>query len=371
MATKTITCITHPESGLTKYKAIIRENNQYLAAKTTPTREEAEAWAKHYLDVYNGDLDARASGGLNLTFKQLAEEFLEQYSKKDPCTPRRVRWWMKRIGSKRLVEIDRALIRQILKTYEQGTGRRYHGKGSDGKAKYASTGKKIAPATVNRVRSVLSAVFKYANEEGYYSENPTKDIASRTENNKRTRYLDDGKHGSRETERLLEACKQSNWPKLHLFVLMLIETGARASELLGLSWTDVNFDDNIAHLDDSKNGLPKTLTFTDLTRNELLKFREIGSHLIFPSCTDRSKPMSYYRYWRKALKRAGVQSLRLHDLRHTCGSWLAANGADFIEIQAKLGHKSPASTMRYVHLNSKRVSKVTNDVMSKRLGKIK
>jgi len=52
--------------------------------------------------------------------------------------------------------------------------------------------------------------------------------------------------------------------------------------------------------------------------------------------------------FQKALERAEIKGFRLHDLRHTCGSWLAMNGATLVEIKEILGH-SDIKTLRYAH----------------------
>jgi integrase len=55
--------------------------------------------------------------------------------------------------------------------------------------------------------------------------------------------------------------------------------------------------------------------------------------------------------WARILKRAGLQNLRLHDLRRTLGSWQAATGASLPIIGKSLGHKSLAATQVYARLN--------------------
>ena len=56
--------------------------------------------------------------------------------------------------------------------------------------------------------------------------------------------------------------------------------------------------------------------------------------------------------WCNALKRAGINNFRIHDLRHTCCSDLAMAGESLLKIGRHVGHKNPASTKRYTHFNT-------------------
>jgi integrase len=55
-------------------------------------------------------------------------------------------------------------------------------------------------------------------------------------------------------------------------------------------------------------------------------------------------------HWRSALKAAGIENFRFHDLRHTCASYLASQGASRLEIADVLGHRTMAMVKRYSHL---------------------
>ena len=63
-------------------------------------------------------------------------------------------------------------------------------------------------------------------------------------------------------------------------------------------------------------------------------------------------PTTPKKVWHNALKRAGITNFRFHDLRHTCCSDLAMAGEGLLKIGRQVGHKSPAITKRYIHLDS-------------------
>ncbi len=67
---------------------------------------------------------------------------------------------------------------------------------------------------------------------------------------------------------------------------------------------------------------------------------------------DRVFPPNPKMEWYTALKRAGITNYRFHDLRHTCCSDLAMAGEGLLKIGRHVGHKNPASTQRYTHLNT-------------------
>ena len=67
--------------------------------------------------------------------------------------------------------------------------------------------------------------------------------------------------------------------------------------------------------------------------------------------------------WREALKQARIKNFRFHDLRHTCASYLAQNGATLLEIGDVLGHRNLSVTKRYSHLATGQKSALINRVL--------
>ena len=92
---------------------------------------------------------------------------------------------------------------------------------------------------------------------------------------------------------------------------------------------------------------------------------------VFPSriCTDvdgnATKPVDVSSSFRYALKFAGIDDFKWHDLRHSCASFMAMNGATLPEIGAVLGHRSAASTKRYSHLTEQHQHKLVHVTMRK------
>jgi integrase len=218
---------------------------------------------------------------------------------------------------------------------------------------------KLSNSTINKYKGAASVVFSYACREFELPENPVRYVRSLQESGGRTRFL-----SNEERSRLFKACRASKWDKLHLVVLMAITTGARKGELMNLKWEDVDLDRQTAFVKTSKNGEPKVLPLTDSVIRELQLFKTKDSSLIFASLIKPDKPYCFTKPWYKALKDADIEDFRFHDLRHSCASYLAMNGASLLEIADVLGHKQIQMTKRYAHLCIEHKSSLINRVMS-------
>ncbi len=317
------------------FRAIIRTPNKTLT-KTFKLRKLAKAWAVRT----EGDADLIAltgCKGASIPFSQLADEFHNQWQGKDDITGK-IRFWKAQLGDTTLTKIDDIQIDVVLNEYAAGEAlcglKRKH------------TGRQRAPATVNRMRAMLSSIFVYAvKKKKYVKTNPVTTTISFTEPKGRECYLSDD-----ERTRLLSACRHSQWDKLYLLVLMALTTGARQGELLGLHWDEIDFKERTTLLIDTKNGESRVLTIPRTTMDELQRFREIGTGLVFPSSIKWRKPFECRKHGHKAMADAGIEGFRFHDLRHSCASMLVMNGATLYEAGQVLGHKSQQTTARYAQL---------------------
>ena len=102
-------------------------------------------------------------------------------------------------------------------------------------------------------------------------------------------------------------------------VRLLLLTGCRKSELLNLRWSEAGGD--TLHLTDTKTG-PRPVFLNAPARSILAHQPRTESPYIFPSLTDASKARSSeLSLWRKVRRQAGIEDVRLHDLRHTFASY--------------------------------------------------
>ena len=199
------------------------------------------------------------------------------------------------------------------------------------------------PATFNRHRSTLSAIFEHAVRCNLTDKNPARHVAHRKEDNQVCRYLSDEEESS-----LMAVLK----PARQTEVLVAIHSGMRRSEQYrthhvpdgGLRWDHVNLQVGVIRLPRSKPGKPREIPMNPVLREALRSLpRRIDSTYVFSS-TDP------YKWFAKACKKAGIHHCRWHDLRHTFGSRLAMAGVPMRVIAELMGHSELQTTMRYAHL---------------------
>jgi len=326
-----------------RYRTVITESGKNVKSKTFRRRTDAKTWGTRFVLARE---EQTATGELpcNVTFSQLAEEYIKAWEGKDHDRARMVLAWEDIFKDILLSDISPELIRKKLKPK-----------------------KDRAPATYNRHKAVLASLFKFAiaqhqddeNSHVYISNNPCREIQSLTENNKRIRFL-----SKEEKSRLIKAAKIIGG-KFYLCIFMALTTGMRKGELINLNWSDIDFEKGLAILSDTKNGSERHTPIPNITMDMLKQHREIGNGLIFPSTVNPSKPFDFRKKWIACLKEADITNFRWHDMRHDTASTLARDGKSLKEIAEILGHKSLASTDRYTHLCTEHKSQLLNDTMNK------
>jgi integrase len=202
------------------------------------------------------------------------------------------------------------------------------------------------PATVNRLVACLKHMFSKAVEWEMVEEESLKRVRKvklLQENNSRLRFL-----SREECQNLINACDQHIRP----IVIIALNTGMRKSEILNLTWNQVDLKHGFIMLERTKNGERREIPINMSLRNAFENLpRRLDGGFVF-SNPKKGKP---YRDIRKsfpsALRKVGIQDFRFHDLRHTFASQLVMAGVDITTIKELLGHKSLAMTMRYSHLS--------------------
>ena len=206
-----------------------------------------------------------------------------------------------------------------------------------------------APVTANRVTSLLGSLFTWAGRAGEVPRgtNPARDIAHFREQ-PRERFL-----SSEELARLGEAMREAEGsfsasPIAALRLLLL--TGCRVGEILTLKWDHVDFERGLLLLPDSKTGR-KTITLNAPALAVLAGLPHVGPFVILGDDPERPRA-DLNRPWRAVAKRAGLDGVRLHDLRHSFASVGAGLGLGLPIVGKLLGHSVPSTTARYAHLDS-------------------
>jgi integrase len=125
----------------------------------------------------------------------------------------------------------------------------------------------------------------------------------------------------------------------------------RRGEILGLKWEDIDFRNGVITLLDTKNGEKREVPMNDTLIETLRSIRRHpSSPYVF--CDQEGKRFCRARgSFNTALRRAGIENFRFHDLRHTLGSNLVMQGVELNTVREILGHKSIDMTLRYAHLS--------------------
>ena len=151
---------------------------------------------------------------------------------------------------------------------------------------------------------------------------------------------------------------ESEYPVAVAAVRFLLYTGARKSEALGLRWEHVHGDRAV--LPDSKSG-PRTIWLATPARAILAALpRREGCPWVFAS--DDGKAVSIEKPWQAIRKKAGLGSLRIHDLRHTHAAVAVGNGEGLRIVAGLLGHADIENTFGYAHLAEGAVFAAANRV---------
>lgn len=242
-------------------------------------------------------------------------------------------WWRGQLGAHTLAELTPPLLAE----YRDKLAAGYPGDAHR------------SPATVVRYLAALSHCLSVAVKEYQWLEDsPMRKVSKPKEPRGRVRFLSDEERAA-----LLAACQESSNPNLFPVVMLALSTGMRAGEIMALEWRDVDLQRGWLTLRETKNGERRGVPLAGKAL-ELLKqhgkVRRLDTPLLFPG-NNPGKPVDLRAPWLAALKRAGIEDCRFHDLRHSAASYLAMNGASLNEIADVLGHKTLSMVKRYAHLS--------------------
>ena len=207
----------------------------------------------------------------------------------------------------------------------------------------------VKPATVNRELSLLKHMFTKGIEWGRVKDNPTKKVRLLKGEVKRVRFL-----MPEEISILLSNCADHLKP----IVTVALHTGMRKGELLGLKWEQVNLEQGIITLTDTKNNERRDVPMNETVKAELKGIERKGPQIF---CNGDGQTFgNVRRSFETALKKSGIEDFRFHDLRHTFASNLVMEGIDIMTVKELMGHKDLTMTLRYSHLAPNYKSKAIN-----------
>jgi integrase len=313
------------------------------------TPDTARHEAKRLLGLVENDADPaadKAAGRKAPTMTELVERFLTEHvdAKRKSSTAHVYRRQVERyilpaFGKRKVADISR-----------DDVGKFHHAM-------------RNTPYEANHVVAVLSKMFNLAEGWGLRPDgsNPCRHVERYAEK-KRERML-----SAAELARLGEVLQafERRSPYSVAAIKLLIFTGARKGEILGLKWEWIDFERGEVRLPDSKTGA-KTLHLPPPALAVLAKLPRIaGNPHVIVGQKAGAQLVNLEETWRPIRATAGLDGVRLHDLRHAFASVAASSGMGLPIIGKMLGHTQAAATARYAHLASDPVKAAAAAVASK------
>lgn len=346
------------QDGKVRYRVKVRMRGFPAQTSTHERLADAKRWAQQTETAIRDGRYFKTAESKKHTLGELIDRYIRDVlpnkKKSQVKQTAQLLWWKGQLGSHLLSDVTPALIGEKRDELARGTT-------------YRKTQR--SPSTVVRYLSALSHALSTAVKEwGWLDDSPMRKVSKLKEPRGRVRFLDDD-----ERERLLEACKESSNPYLYPIVVIAMSTGMRYSEIMNLTWADVDLQRSRIILHETKNGDRRAVPIAGKAYEILVHLerkRRLDTNLLF--CKRKSsalpasnnfekhhldevqkvqKPIQLRSAWINALRKAGVKDFKFHDLRHCAASYLAMSGASLAEIAEILGHKTLAMVKRYSHLS--------------------
>jgi integrase len=217
------------------------------------------------------------------------------------------------------------------------------------------------PVMANRVTTFLYGLFRLAIEWGWREGNPAADI-ERNEESPRQRYL-----SGTELERFLAAVEGLADQQAATIFKTLLLTGCRKGEALSMRWGDLDLDSGIwARPASATRQKDKPRTPLSKATVDVLRALPRQGPFVFGGGHARTELRPA---WREVCKVADLHDFHIHDLRHSFASFAVQGGASLEIIGALLGHRHPATTQRYSHLDDtslRAVAERIGDIVGKK-----
>lgn len=278
--------------------------------------------------------DAKKAQRGDRTLAELFADFLENHVKPHKKSARmdesQYRLYLSRWGARKLSTIQRADVRDLHKRIGEANGI------------YAA----------NRTLAQLRKMYNYAMEHGYdLAENPAKGVQAFKEK-ARARRLN-----APELPAFFQALAEETNETLRDYVLISLLTGQRKANVLAMRWNEIVLDRvqperSTWHIPETKNGTAHSVPLT-VRAIEVLERRRAaneGSPSVFPGTGNSGHLEDPKRGWARLLERAGLNDLRIHDLRRTLASFQIDTGATMATVGATLNHQNPSTTAIYARM---------------------
>ncbi len=322
---------TYPDGRKSQdyYYSFYHEGKQIRKRGVSNKEETKNLGIAHKTALLRGDLGIEEKRRERVRFDDLADRFLD-YSKSNK------RSW-KRDGVS-INALRRAFSGKMIDEIKPGMIERYRDQRK----------RQITGSSVNRELACLKTMLNKAIFWELADENPMRGVKFLRENRQRSRYLTRD-----EIDRLLDACSKHLRP----IVIFALNTGMRLSEILGLTWDRVNFEEGIVELVETKSGDIRQVPLTPDARDAIESVGRKNRYVF----TYKGEGMKSVKFsFKKACRGAGIDDLRFHDLRHTWASYFMMGGGNLYDLMVMGGWKSIKMVQRYAHLDRKYRMRIMN-----------
>jgi len=315
------------------YTAVIRRKGFKDLFKTFQTRQDAQTWARDMERNLDRGISTDYSEASRHTLKDIIERYIKEEKGKD-----KKGWQMEVYRANKMLRdpiCHLNLLQLSTKDISEYKDRRLE---------------EVCPTTFNKDLSFLKVVIDVAIFDWGISIpfNPCKNVKRLRQPRPRNRRLE----GDEQT-RLIEACALSDNKYLKSMVQFSIETAIRQGELLKLTNKQINWNDRVMTLTDTKNGEDREVPLSEkaylILKSQITRI----DGRIFPMTRDSLK------FWfKQAKRRTKIKDFRWHDLRRHACSLLFEQGLSIAEVQSISGHRDPRILLNtYTKLDPKKIVK--------------
>lgn len=330
--------------------------------------------------IFEEECKSRSAGGM-VKFEIFAEEWFSEYAKSNLRNTTFNFLYHQRLRVYRAIgdtSMEKITVRQLQEFINSLS--------KDGANEV--NGKPLSPKTVRHVLSLVSDIFAYAVRMGIVRENPcVRVVLPKLVRKEKKIYTVE------ETVRLMELLRKEP-VKYRAFFYLLIYSGCRRGELLGLEWRDVDFANCLISIRRTSCYTPDRGTYTDTTKTEqskrtlklpqevmdiLCELRDFqlrqadifgdkwveSGRLFTKENGEPQHPNTSYHWLEKFCARNGLPFYGLHSFRHLFASLLVSNGVDIVTVSGVLGHSAVSTTSNiYCHMLEDARVRVSDTVAS-------
>lgn len=156
--------------------------------------------------------------------------------------------------------------------------------------------------------------------------------------------------------------------KSHLMVSLIYAAGLRVSELTNLKIQDINLPEKTGFIRQSKGKKDRMFNVPDFLSNEIEeqieKQKNLNQEHLFSGRSNKISERNIQKIISTAAKKAGLQNIHTHTLRHSFATHLLEQGVDIRKIQELLGHSNLSTTQIYTHVSTEELKKIKSPIES-------